>query len=270
MFEISLPGLSGCFIELLVSNIHTCYKQYLELGVQSDISLRGRATLLIWGIKIHISSIRIRIWTICSWHWNPSSAQFTFLVMASKQASGNMVELSTFLTRGKKEVIRHKTLSLSNGKIMVNHIWFKACAAHKNYVVNQLKGNAKQSAQAFIQGTNVVTKHQVWTSFCFFSCKIMKSQNCFISVWNGSSQLKLFYNVLCYIIRYSLTLISPKIIRHLGSQAHNIAAELEKAKPNNEKAVSTKAQPSTIKIWRKDCVYTRNRTNTEGLCIHSQ
>ena len=252
MFEISLLGLPGCFIELFLSNIYTCYKQYLELGVQRDISLRGRATsLLIWGIKFHISSIRIRIWTICSWHWKPSSVQFNFLVMASKQASGNMVELSTFLTWEKKEVIRHKTLSLPNGKIMVHRLWYKACAAHKNYIVNQLKGNAKQSAQAFIQGTNVVTKHQVWTSL-FFSCKIMKSQNCFISVWNGSSQLKLFYNVFCYIIRYSLTLISPKIIRHLGSQAHNIAAELERAKPNNEKAVPKKAQPSTIKIWRKD------------------
>ena len=87
--------------------------------------------------------------------------------MASKQPCGNMVELSTSLTWGKKEVIKHKTLSLPNGKIMVNHIWRKVCAAHKNDTVNHLKGNAKQSVQVFIQGTNVVTKHQVWIFFFF-------------------------------------------------------------------------------------------------------
>ena len=72
-----------------------------------------------------------------------------------------MVELSFFLTLGKEEVIGHKTLSLPNGKIVVNHILCQVWAAHKNDIVNQLKENAKQSAQAFIQGTNVVTKHQV-------------------------------------------------------------------------------------------------------------
>ena len=85
--------------------------------------------------------------------------------MTSKQPSGDMVELSTFLTWGKKEVIGHKTLSLPNGKIMVNHVWCKVYA-HKNDIVNQLKGNAKQSAQAFIRGTNVVTKNQIWTFSC--------------------------------------------------------------------------------------------------------
>ena len=58
-----------------------------------------------------------------------------------------MVELSSFLSWGKKDVIGHKTLYLPNGKIMVNHIWCKVCAAHKNDIVNQLKGNAMQSAQ---------------------------------------------------------------------------------------------------------------------------
>ena len=76
--------------------------------------------------------------------------QFKFLVMVSKQPSGNMVELSTSLTWGKKEVIGHKTLPLPNGKIMVNHIWRNVCAIHRNDTVNHLKGNAKQSVQAFI------------------------------------------------------------------------------------------------------------------------
>ena len=87
--------------------------------------------------------------------------------MASKQPSKNMVEFST-LTWQKEEVIVRKTLSLPNDKIMVNHIWCKVFAAHKNNIMNQLKGNAKQSAQAFNKGTNVVTKHQVWIFSIFF------------------------------------------------------------------------------------------------------
>ena len=107
------------------------------------------------------------------------SCQFNFLAMGSKQLSGNMVELSTFWTWGKKEVIGHKTLSLPNSKIMVNHIWCKVCAAHKNNIVNQLKRNAKQSAQAFIQGTNVVFKHLVWIFLFFF----------FVKQWNSKTAL---------------------------------------------------------------------------------
>ena len=72
-----------------------------------------------------------------------------------------MVEFST-LTWQKEEVIVPKTLSLPKDKIMVNHIWCKVFAAHKNNIMNQLKGNAKQSAQAFN------TKHQVWIFSIFF------------------------------------------------------------------------------------------------------
>ena len=169
-----------------------------------------------WKLSLKSHSIRIQIWTVCSWNWKPSSVQFNFLVMSLKQPSGNMVELSTLLTWGKKEVIEHKTLSLPNGTIMVNHIWCKVCAAHKNDIVNQLKGNSKQGAQALIQGTNVVTKHQVWIFSVLFLCKTIKFQNCLISIWSGSSELKLFYNVFCYIIQDGLTLISPKVICHLG------------------------------------------------------
>ena len=35
-------------------------------------------------------------------------------------------------------------------------------------------------------------------------------------------------------------MISPKIIHHLGGKAHKIAVELERAKPNTEKAVPKK------------------------------
>ena len=86
----------------------------------------------------------------------------------------------------------------------------------------------------------------------------MKFLNCLISVWNGSSQQKLFYNVFCYIIQYSLTLISPKVIHHLGGQAHNNAVELERPKPNSEKAVPKKALPSTLNQPRIDHVCDKN------------
>ena len=88
--------------------------------------------------------------------------------MASKQPSGNIVELTTFLTWSKKEVIGHKTMSPPNGKIMVNHICCNVCAAHKNDIVKKLKGNAKQSAQAFIQETNVVILEMDFFQFFFF------------------------------------------------------------------------------------------------------
>ena len=68
-------------------------------------------------------------------------------------------------------MIGHRTLSLPNGKIRVNHIWCKVCAAHKNDIENQLKGNVTQSAQAFIEGTNVVAKHQVWNFSGIFFVK---------------------------------------------------------------------------------------------------
>ena len=76
--------------------------------------------------------------------------------------------------------------------------------------------------------------------------------------WNRSSHLKLFYNVFCYIVRYSSTLISLKIIHHLGGQAHKIAVELERVKPNNEKAVLKKALPSTLNKPRIDHVCDKN------------
>ena len=53
-------------------------------------------------------------------------------------------------------------------------------------------------------------------------------------------------------------MISPKVIRHLGGQAHNIAVELETAKPNNEKAVPKKALPSTLNQPRIDHVCDKN------------
>ena len=53
-------------------------------------------------------------------------------------------------------------------------------------------------------------------------------------------------------------MISPKVIHHLGGQVHNNAVELERAKPNNEKAVPRKALPSTLNQPRIDHVCDKN------------
>ena len=142
-------------------------------------------------------SIRIWLWTVCSWHWKPTSAQFNFLVMTLKQPSGYMVELSTFLTWWMKEVIGHKTLSLLNSKIMVNHIWCKVCAPHEN--VNQLWINWKEM-QNRVTGFHPGNKCGNQTpGMDFFFCKTLKLLNCLISAWNGSSQLQFFFKVFLLV-----------------------------------------------------------------------
>ena len=45
-------------------------------------------------------------------------------------------------------------------------------------------------------------------------------------------------------------MISPKVIHHLGGKAQKIAVELERARPNNEKAVPKKTLSSTLNQLR--------------------
>lgn len=73
----------------------------------------------------------------------------------SFKTKGNMVELTTFNNWGKASIIG------CNGKTMVNFVWCKVCERYKTQITARLKGSAKTSALAFINGTNVVTKHQV-------------------------------------------------------------------------------------------------------------
>ena len=64
--------------------------------------------------------------------------------------------------------------------------------------------------------------------------------------------------IVCYITRYSLTLIFPKVTHHLRGQAHKIVVELERAKPSNQKAVPKKALPSTLYQPRIDHICDKN------------
>ena len=75
---------------------------------------------------------------------------------------GSNIELRTFMSYGKSEIIGHKAEE-KEGKKFVNMIWFKVCARNKDGILGHpsLRGNTKVSALALINGTNGVTKYQV-------------------------------------------------------------------------------------------------------------
>lgn len=80
--------------------------------------------------------------------------------MSEKRTKGNKVELKTFESWGKSDILGWKTEE-KDGKVLVNYVWCKVCARYKTEITSRLKGNAKTAALAFINGTNVVTKYQV-------------------------------------------------------------------------------------------------------------
>ena len=74
------------------------------------------------------------------------------------EPKGNSIELSTFLKYGlTKETVE------AGGKTLVNYVWCKVCAKFKAQFESSsnVKGSAKTSGLAFINGTNSVTKYQV-------------------------------------------------------------------------------------------------------------
>ena len=71
---------------------------------------------------------------------------------------GVTIELGTFLSWGKEEIIGYWTFE-QQGKQYVNKISCKFCARHKDIILPKLKGAAKKSAEA--DRTNGVTKHIV-------------------------------------------------------------------------------------------------------------
>ena len=78
------------------------------------------------------------------------------------EPKGNSIKLSMFLKCGLTEVIGYKTVE-TGGKTLVNCVCCKVCAKFKTQIESSsnVKGSAKTSALAFINGTNSVTKHQV-------------------------------------------------------------------------------------------------------------
>lgn len=146
--------------------------------------------------------------------------------MATSKSKGNRVELRTFQNYGKSDIIGYKTEEL-DGKEYVNFIWCKVCARNKAGILSHpsLRGNTKKSAVAFIDGTNVVTKHQVDVYILSDCHKIFLDKIYF--------QIS-FYLKYCSKIIKKIFLRS-QITRHLDESAgHQIAVQLEKAKPVQE------------------------------------
>ena len=75
----------------------------------------------------------------------------------------NSIKLSTFLKYGLTKVVHQKTVE-TGGKTLVNYVWCKVCAKFMTQIESSsnIKGSAKTSALAFINGTNSVTNYQVW------------------------------------------------------------------------------------------------------------
>ena len=62
------------------------------------------------------------------------------------------------------------------GKTLLNYVWCKVCAKFKTQIESSsnVKGSEKTSASAFINGTNSVTKHQVWIYSVIYTCLVYK------------------------------------------------------------------------------------------------
>lgn len=69
-------------------------------------------------------------------------------------------EISTFTSWGREDTLGYHTKPEGN-KTLVNYIWCKLCAKHKDKITHRLKGAAINAAKAFTEGTNVVTKYNV-------------------------------------------------------------------------------------------------------------
>ena len=80
----------------------------------------------------------------------------------SGKTSGISVELRTFECYGKSAIIGHKT-SERDGKIFVYQIWCKLCAKHKHIILSNpaCKGSARTALEAYINGTNFVSKWNI-------------------------------------------------------------------------------------------------------------
>ncbi len=86
----------------------------------------------------------------------------SFFCKMAGSSKGQAVELATFRNYGKDSVIGSNTED-RNGKIMVTSVWCKLCAKHKDVILSNplCKGNARKAIEAYIVGTNVVSKWNI-------------------------------------------------------------------------------------------------------------
>ena len=76
------------------------------------------------------------------------------------------VSLSTFLSYKVEDTIGFKTISKDHKEI-VNFMWCKICTKYKDQLKNSslVKGSAKKSLLAFMEGTRNISHHQVNISY---------------------------------------------------------------------------------------------------------
>ena len=89
------------------------------------------------------------------------------------KAKGCSLNLKTFLEYKVEDIIGYKAIEKNHSKL-VNFVWCKVCAKYKKEILSSstIKGSAKNSVLAFINGTNAVTKTQVSFVFYLYICFI--------------------------------------------------------------------------------------------------
>jgi len=92
------------------------------------------------------------------------SSYSSFSVKIVMASSGRRVTLATFLSWGKDGVCGKET-EVENGTIFVVKIWCMVCKKYKKELLRELKGLAKSSALAFIEGTTNVKASNVCILF---------------------------------------------------------------------------------------------------------
>ena len=77
-------------------------------------------------------------------------------------SKGQAIELVTFKNYGKESIIGSKTEE-RKGKTFVTFVWCKLCAKHKTVILSNplCKGSARKSVEAYINGTNSVSKWNI-------------------------------------------------------------------------------------------------------------
>ena len=92
-------GHGTCGTGLAINDTWTLeYLAFIKVMITNVIYHWGEEWQLIcwlWELSFTSHSITIRIWAAYSWNWKPSSVEFNFLVMASKQYGPFQWKLST-------------------------------------------------------------------------------------------------------------------------------------------------------------------------------
>lgn len=96
-----------------------------------------------------------------------NSETYIVLYYNKIMTSKNRVTLATFTKWGKDNVLGKEILEEDGTKYVVK-IWCKICTKYKTEILRELKGNAKKSALAFLDGTDNVKSSNVSLLICLW------------------------------------------------------------------------------------------------------